>query len=398
MGYKYTGDSTIGVSLTVDSPKPLDVRAVISTEKELFNVNPNTAYEGMSVACVDDGNIYILVDKQNIHNKNGWKASYESIQIQCVSYEEYLQILDNTTFVINEDEKKEYTYQRKEGLTAIDKYLLKDCYYYIYESGSDANPDFDGNSLLLPGYASEKYVTDLTTKVNDYLTEVSKYQTSVTNLNNTVISNKEELDVKTKEIEDNLIENYYQKSELYSKSEVYNTEEIDNTFVKISDVTGEGSDTDYIFVNKTQYNLDKEQHNLDIETINNTLDRTLKTNEDGSLTSLTVSEIKKSDESTAKLVLSDDIIKIGDFKVATSDDLFKKEVLSIEEYNQLPEKKDDTYYFLTGSEPINDIPDGGILTDYVPKTKFRELAEQYNNLVDFLVVQFPELPVKKVQL
>jgi hypothetical protein len=43
----------------------------------------------MTVANIADGNIYMLVDKSNINNKSGWRASYESIQIIACTAEEY---------------------------------------------------------------------------------------------------------------------------------------------------------------------------------------------------------------------------------------------------------------------------------------------------------------------
>ena len=43
----------------------------------------------MTVANIDNGNIYMLVDKSKIDQKAGWKASYESIQIITCSYQEY---------------------------------------------------------------------------------------------------------------------------------------------------------------------------------------------------------------------------------------------------------------------------------------------------------------------
>ena len=81
MGFKYQGDSTIGVSLTVQTPKPLDTRLVVDTRADLYSIPVKYAYNGMPVVCVADGNIYTLIDKNKIGEAIGWKASYESIQI-----------------------------------------------------------------------------------------------------------------------------------------------------------------------------------------------------------------------------------------------------------------------------------------------------------------------------
>ena len=115
---KYTGDSLLGVSFEMQTPKPLDNRLVIDTKKELYEINPNTAYEGMLVTCIADGFTYMLKDKSKINSSDGWK----SVAIQIVS-------LTKAEF----DQRKENT---NSDYTPIDDkipYLDKDVYYYIYE-------------------------------------------------------------------------------------------------------------------------------------------------------------------------------------------------------------------------------------------------------------------------
>ena len=63
---KYTGDSLLGVSFSVKTPKPLDCRTVVDTTQELYTIPAEIAYEGMSVSNLEDGYIYMLVDKTNI--------------------------------------------------------------------------------------------------------------------------------------------------------------------------------------------------------------------------------------------------------------------------------------------------------------------------------------------
>nr|UVX55559.1 MAG: hypothetical protein [Bacteriophage sp.]UWG93908.1 MAG: hypothetical protein [Bacteriophage sp.]DAE31172.1 MAG TPA: hypothetical protein [virus sp. ctML55]DAW92027.1 MAG TPA: hypothetical protein [Bacteriophage sp.] len=79
MAFKYTGDATLGVALTVETPKPLDNRTVVNNLDELYSIPEKYAYQGMTVANIDNGNIYMLIDKSKIKYKEGWKASYESI-------------------------------------------------------------------------------------------------------------------------------------------------------------------------------------------------------------------------------------------------------------------------------------------------------------------------------
>jgi nucleoside-diphosphate-sugar epimerase len=121
----YTGDSVLGVSLNVQTPKPLDVRTVVRNTEDLFTISPTNAYQGMTVAVVSTGNLYMLIDKNKINEKAGWKASYESIQIIACTLQEYEEWKDNT----------------KEDYTPIDEnksYIYENTYYYIYEDSMDS--------------------------------------------------------------------------------------------------------------------------------------------------------------------------------------------------------------------------------------------------------------------
>ena len=96
MAFKYTGDATLGVALTVETPKPLDNRTVVTNLDELYSIPEKYAYQGMTVANIDNGNIYMLIDKSKIKYKEGWKASYESIQIITCTEAEYKEWSENT--------------------------------------------------------------------------------------------------------------------------------------------------------------------------------------------------------------------------------------------------------------------------------------------------------------
>lgn len=118
MAFKYTGDATLGVALTVETPKPLDNRTVVNNLDELYSIPEKYAYQGMTVANIDNGNIYMLIDKSKIKYKEGWKASYESIQIITCTEAEYKEWSENTTDDFRPiDESKTY--------------LHAETYYYI---------------------------------------------------------------------------------------------------------------------------------------------------------------------------------------------------------------------------------------------------------------------------
>ena len=86
---KYIGDSLLGVSFSVKTPKPLDCRTVVNTTQELYTIPVEIAYEGMSVSNLEDGYIYMLVDKTNITNSDGWVASYKALQLISCTEAEY---------------------------------------------------------------------------------------------------------------------------------------------------------------------------------------------------------------------------------------------------------------------------------------------------------------------
>lgn len=145
MGYIYSGDAVLGVSLNVNTPKPLDIRAVVSSTQDLYSIPESTAYVGMTVANIADGNIYMLIDKSNITNKLGWKASYESIQIIACTHEEYKQWLENTEI------NGEMFSPKEEALP----FIHANTYYYLYED-SIVEKDEDGNVIK---DSQEYYVT-----------------------------------------------------------------------------------------------------------------------------------------------------------------------------------------------------------------------------------------------
>ena len=73
MGYLYKGDAILKGNLAVNTPKPLDERSIVQNATELLTIDSNYAYNGMLVVSIDEAAIYILLNKTNISNLNGWK-------------------------------------------------------------------------------------------------------------------------------------------------------------------------------------------------------------------------------------------------------------------------------------------------------------------------------------
>lgn len=240
MGYTYGGDATLGISFNVNTPKPLDIRAVVNSTKDLYEIPSDNAYIGMTVANIADGNIYMLIDKSNINNKTGWRASYESIQIIACSALEYKTWLDNTNI------NGEMFSPKDESIP----FIHSNTYYYIYEETGYVSKDEEGNSVLLENqyYITKQWIEEaLATKANTGITDDLYY--NIANLRNDLENQSNNL----KENYNTSIQietNYYKKEHIdqniYLKSEVYTKEEIDNLFVTKESLRGDSLEDDNI--------------------------------------------------------------------------------------------------------------------------------------------------------
>ena len=332
--YKYTGDSILNASFTVQVPKPLDNRTVVNNITELYSIPSTYAYPGMTVANIDNGNIYMLVDKSKINQKAGWKASYESIQIITCSYQEYKKLEQNTN-------------ESFQPIDSTKEYLHQDTYYYIYEESlplGDINQEYvkrsDWQDLLnrVADKASNNSVITINQKlaqiINDYATKqfiIDSYAPlSMFDLNNT---------------ESFIATNFFTKEEALKK------------FVKFSDLSG-GEDigeNDFIFVTVSKYQTDQEALEQYKRGIANELANCLKVGEDGELDSITVGQIKSKKINDKQLVI--DItpqgMSIAGDPIAKLSDVPNHITLTKEEYDTLVENDQvnpDAYYLIVGDD------------------------------------------------
>ena len=326
MAFKYTGDATLGVALTVETPKPLDNRTVVDNLDELYSIPEKYAYQGMTVSNIDNGNIYMLVDKSKIKYKEGWKASYESIQIIACTEAEYKEWSANTT----------------ENFKPIDEsktYLHAETYYYIYEDS------LDDNQFYLSAEWGKKIEEQLKQKA----------------LNTTVVQIRNDLDQTIQNLSkyatlEELTANYAPKTDLdledpeslLSKalSNHYTKQETDDIFVTKESLRGEGMEgDDFVFVTKKQYDEDQ-------QAIQSELDKTLKVDGDGSLESITVGQIKSpviEGEDQLVVDVKSDGLFVGEDQFAMMSDVPNLVTLTEEEYLKLVEDgtlEPDTYYYV----------------------------------------------------
>lgn len=326
MAFKYTGDATLGVGLTVETPKPLDNRTVVDNLEELYSIPERYAYQGMTVSNIDNGNIYMLIDKSKIKYKEGWKASYESIQIIACTEAEYKEWSANTT----------------EDFKPIDEnktYLHAETYYYIYEDS------LDDNQFYLSAEWGKKIEEQLKQKA----------------LNTTVVQIRNDLDQTIQNLSkyatlEELTANYAPKADLdledpeslLSKalSNHYTKQETDDIFVTKESLRGEGMEgDDFVFVTKKQYDEDQ-------QAIQSELDKTLKVDGDGSLESITVGQIKSpviEGEDQLVVDVKSDGLFVGKDQFAMMSDVPNLVTLTEEEYLKLVEDgtlEPDTYYYV----------------------------------------------------
>lgn len=332
--YKYIGDSILNASFTVQVPKPLDNRTVVNNIHELYSIPATYAYLGMTVANIDNGNIYMLVDKSKINQKAGWKASYESIQIITCSYQEYKEWEQNTNNLFQPiDDTKEYLHQ--------------DTYYYIYE---DSLPLEDINQEYVKRSDWQELLNQVATKAsNNAVIAINQTLAQIVNDYATkrfVIENYAPLSMFSLDNEQSFIRtNFFTKDEALGK------------FVKFSDLSGgeELDENDYIFVTAHQYQQDQEDLATYKQNIADELEQCLKVGDDGELDSITVAKIKskKVDNRQLEIDITPDGMSIGGDPIAKISDIPPHITLTKEQYDALVENgevDENTYYHITGDD------------------------------------------------
>lgn len=342
MGFKYQGDSTIGVSLTVQTPKPLDTRLVVDTRADLYNIPAKYAYNGMPVVCVADGNIYTLIDKNKIGEAIGWKASYEAIQIITCTEQEYKKWQDNTNpdFTPKDDSQI---------------WLHQDTYYYIYEESiSDKGQyyvsytQFEDLTNQVNKKATISALNSLSEKTDKALQDLAKVYATLDDIDS---SNPESKLSKT-------LDNYYTK------------QNVDDTFVTKESLRGDGIEGDnFVFVTKSQYDADQQSLNQYKEETTNQINTKVTTNSKAQLKSIT-------NEGTTLSIGQQ--VAINGEKVALDKDVPKIVVMDQQEYDGL-EIKDPDVYYMTHGEKDND---SGIITSYLLKQSYYTQKEVISIIKD----------------
>lgn len=314
---KYTGDSLLGVSFEMQTPKPLDNRLVIDTKKELYEINPNTAYEGMLVTCIADGFTYMLKDKSKINSSDGWK----SVAIQIVS-------LTKAEF----DQRKENT---NSDYTPIDDkipYLDKDVYYYIYEDSMSEVGDFyvtqdqfEQLNKLIGSKADTTALNAFKQKTEDNFSSLSTKYVPLSFLDGTGEGTLSAI-----------LASYYTK------------QEADGKFLTREDF---GGGTDLSFVKTDQYESA-------MKTINQTLANKINTGSDAELSSLKTNTIELNNK---QIKVQSEGLYFGSKRLAEIEEVPDWICIPHQQYLQMlndGKLEEDKYYLTYG----DDIDDSGYIT------------------------------------
>lgn len=325
--YKYTGDSILNASFTVQVPKPLDNRTVVANIYELYSIPPTYAYEGMTVANIDNGNIYMLVNKSKIGEKAGWKASYESIQIITCELNEYKEWQANTDELL-------------QPIDPLKEYLHRDTYYYIYEDSLDGQEELQEYVRRSDWMELLNEVTNNRTQVGQLIAAIRSEYSTLEYVNTTFTP----LTMLDKDDPESFISNLI--------SEYYTKEEVNNTFVTIESLKTENQ---FIFVTSERYNLDKEAYEQYKQGIAEQLTHFIVTDSDASLNKLVVGQIISPTAGGQKLVIdvTAEGLKVGDKKYAFLNDIPNLITVTKTEYEQLVANDkliNDAYYYITGEE------------------------------------------------
>ena len=315
---KYTGDSLLGVSFEMQTPKPLDNRLVIDTKKELYEINPNTAYEGMLVTCIADGFTYMLKDKSKINSSDGWKSV--AIQIVSLTKAEFDQRKENT----NSD------YTPKDDKIP---YLDKDVYYYIYEDSMSEVGDFyvtqdqfDQLNKLIGLKADTQALKAFKQETNDNFSSLSNQYVPLSFLTGTGESTLSAI-----------LASYYTK------------QDANNTFLTKEDFGGEGTDLSFV---KT------DDYESDMETINQTLSNKIDSGSDAELRSLTTNTITLNNK---QITVQSDGLHFDNKRLAETEEVPDWTCISHQQYLQMlndGKLKEGKYYLTYG----DDIDDSGYIT------------------------------------
>ena len=317
----------------------------------------------MTVANIDNGNIYMLVDKSKIDQKAGWKASYESIQIITCSYQEYKEWEQNTDKLFQPiDSSKEYLHQ--------------DTYYYIYE---DSLPLKEINQEYVKRSDWQELLNQVSTKAsNDAVIAINQTLAQIVN------------DYATKQF---VIDSYaplsmfdLNNTKSFISTNFFTKEETLEKFVKFSDLSGKDpGEGDYIFVTASKYQTDQEALEQYKQGIADELANCLKVGDNGELDSITIGQIKSKKINNEQLIIdvAPQGMSIGGDPIAKLSDVPEIKMVSQDKFEELT-KDPNVYYFVYNTNQDLAFVTAQDLNNYYTKAQVEVLLVPLKNRIQEL--------------
>lgn len=392
MAFKYTGDATLGVALTVETPKPLDNRTVVDNLDELYSIPEKYAYQGMTVSNIDNGNIYMLVDKSKIKYKEGWKASYESIQIITCTEAEYKEWSKNTT----------------EDFKPIDEdktYLHAETYYYIYEDSLDDDQFYLSAEW---GKKIEEYLDQNYHTTNQYQSwvatnyyskkQIDEIVQGLQKLGNYVTTEDIKAYYTIQQVDDKFLTKENAQSTYATQQSLSDlSDQIAEDYVTKESLRGDSPETgddDFIFVTQKKYQDDQAAAAKEFST--ELLKSTSVETSDITIQKIGEKEVQQGTtgepseetgteqviESSVKLTTEDNRLFAGGKQVAITEEVPKLVCLPQADYDDLVENsktEEDTYYCTYGEKDLQDtgyVRSEYLIERYYTKAEVEELISQ----------------------
>lgn len=390
MGYAYTGDALLRTSFEIMVPQPLDNRTVVNSEQELYNIPESSAYRGMTIANPDNGNIYMLTDKDQITSPLGWKMSGVSI-ITC-SQTDYQALLENTNL-------EDYTPKESDK-----DYLRKDVYYYIPEDetggtyltkewGDSITEQLSNKANTGDFEVLNKLITDLTQDLSENYTTTENLKDKYATLELTYSVEQADEKFLTKE----------DAANIYTTQESFNTlqETLETDYVTKADLGNPGMEgDDFIFVTQNKYNQDKEAEALEFTS---ELVKTTNIETQGiSIQKIEEKEVVQGEDTiieeevVSEIILSteDNNLLLDGKQVALHEEIPVIEVLSQSDYDDIPEEEIDPDKYYYTYDDTGDINNGYVTKDYVDRNVHSEETIRgwiYNDYIKTLSERIAQL-------
>ena len=335
------GNIKITDSFEVTEGIPLDVRCVVKTIDELHALNPSVCYPGMGVIVSDQSSLYILrepldgvIDEAYIQDVRGenWKCP-EDLVIEVITREDYDKKVEEGSinqhmfYYIHEEIEEEPNPKDYVGGSESDEYKAALDRWLHYLQGQYMSAVW-GQEIekLIAGKAPNTAIKSLEEDIQRITTLIGGLSggsegINLKDLNDQILENKANIESVIGD-EGSLPKLQEEVKEL--------SQTLTSDYVTKSEITEEDPDKEYIFVKKSAFENYTDSHSKAI-----------------------AEKVTTNEVVTNLIALGEDSITTSEGSLLVNNEklALKKQVPIIElksdyDYNQLPEKDSDVYYYI----------------------------------------------------